>query len=138
VLAPRYQTLAQYGRLLGGFTSEDSTTNQLTLFDARGRQLRVLPGVRHVALLTVSGLLYVTQQLPSRRWQTLLLNQAGRAQVVLPGCHNINELANTIALRQRRYLLQVYPEMNPFTNEEVPGSQACGYMSITGRRFWKD
>lgn len=137
VLAPRYQILAQYGRLLGGFTPEDST-NRLTLFDARGHRLRVLPGVRHVALLTVSGLLYVTQQLPHRRWQTLLLNQAGQVQVVLPGCHNINELPNNVALRQRRYLLQIYPEMDPFTNEEMPGSPACGYMSTNGRRFWEE
>ncbi|MBO2007491.1 hypothetical protein [Hymenobacter negativus] len=59
-------------------------------------------------------------------------NQAGRVQVVLPGCHNINELPTNLALRQRRYLLHVYPEIDHFNNEKMSGSQKFGYLSTAG------
>gem|GEM_PF-5621340 len=108
------------------------------MYDERGQLLRVLPGVRHIGLFGVSQLLYLTQQLPDHTWRTLLVTQTGQVQITLLGCHNVNELANTVALRQRRHLLRVLPEMDPYTNDDLPGSPPGGYLSTRGRRFWRD
>jgi hypothetical protein len=138
VLAPRYQQLAQYGRLVVAFAPEDSVTSRISLFDERGQLLRVLPGVRHLGLFDASKLLYLTQRQPDHTWRTLLLTQAGHIRIILAGCHNVNELVSTVALRQRRQLLRVSPEMDPITNNDLPGSPPGGYLSTRGRRFWHE
>jgi hypothetical protein len=100
--------------------------------------LRVLPGVRHLGLFDASKLLYLTQRQPDHTWRTLLLTQAGHIRITLAGCHNVNELVSIVALRQRRQLLRVSPEMDPITNNDLPGSPPGGYLSTRGRRFWHE
>lgn len=138
VLPPRYQRLVQYGNLLAAYgESRADSTATLSLFDQRGRLLRTLAGVRAINWNAAAHLLYLTYETPSGQPQSLLLDQNGRTRVALAGYHLIMDCGLRDHQSPYRYLLQVSEERRA-DGTELPGGQPGGFISTSGRRFWKD
>lgn len=140
VLPPRYQHLQRLGSLLAAYdsTRHPTATRVLMLFDLQGRLLREVPEVLSMYLNEPTHLLYLTQELPNGRFRTLLLDRAGRTRVAFAGFHFITGLGAKANPAQFRYLLQISAERTADGSEEVPNGQPGGYISTSGRRFWKD